>query len=371
MKAMIRSNRQFEHMLGLMTRGLSFCSNMPFQFPPATVVNAALSSASASAQTPLLFAPGAALQAGSFAMQHLNVSPGSRCLVLTSPTGGTRAGSLLASLRRRGFAPLPLALPDSTPAASHASSAAGAARRAGATWVVGVGGSATIAVARGTAALLGGGSGFEVEPSGGSETPRILSLSVPFLSVPSCATGAEMARDVLLLDASTGLNVRKVHALSKQAAICDPNIATSLEGESAAVVPFALVAHALEIFLRIEGDAEARARAWLALEMAARALVWVAKGDKGGGGEDARAAVSAASVLVGAGMATGPLGPARGTALAVAARYAIGYSAALTALAPTASSVMLEVLLDKVEEEEEGGGGRRRLWRVMQRRGDY
>ena len=351
-----RSSRYMHILLNRRCISSSSSTSLPFLPPPATLVSTAISAASLLSQTPVLYARCSALQAADFAIQHLKVSPGSRCLVLTSPRGGPRAGSLLASLRRRGFAPLALALPDVSPSLTHASLAAAAARRAGATWVIGVGGAATIAVARGTAMILGGNN--NINSSNGS---MMNDPSVPLLSVPSCPSGAELTRDALLFDTSAGLTSMKMHPKSLQAAVCDSEIAASLEGEASVTIYYSLLIHSLEIFLRTLGDDSARAQAWFALEMAARSLQIAVEGGNNSSStasssvsaRSARDAATAASVLVGSAMLLGPLGPARSTALAIASRYSISYSAALTAVAPAAISASLELLLDTVETERE------------------
>lgn len=272
--------------------------------------------------------------------------------MLTAPRGAARAGGVIASLRRGGFAPIPLALPDASPATGHLGEALSAARRTGATWVVGVGSCATLNVARALAALLTAGSDAAAAVARGA-APTLTARSAPLLVVPTCAGAAEFTREAILLAEGGALTAVRTDAASEQAALIDPSLAATLTDEPAFVTAFAVIAHAAEAVLRADGTSAERGRAWFALELAARALRSAARGGTGSDAEAARAAIAVASALTSGALASGPLGPARGTALAVATRYSISYAAALAALAPTAIGALVDPLISAYEEVAE------------------
>jgi alcohol dehydrogenase class IV len=308
--------------------------------------------AAASTRTPILLSDGGSSEVAPFVARHLGASPGERCLVL-SPAGGNRATPITHYLRRGGFFPLPLELPDSTPAAQHVAAAAAAARRVGAAFVVGVGSAATLSVARATAAILPNG-GAVADYAGGAGVLRAPSL--PLLCVPTCPGGAELLREALLISEGPSLVSVRAHAESLQAALIDPRLAAGLRGRAALATACATLAHAVEAYVRQDGARDARELAWFAVELSARSLVGACRG--GGGGEGARAAQALASALVSASLAAGPLGPARGAALAVATRYSAGYSAALAAVAPAVCGGLAGAALGAYEEAAEAAEAR-------------
>lgn len=240
--------------------------------PPASYLKSLLTRASATTRTPLLLSEGASAQAAAFVSRHLGASPGQRCLVVTPPTS-SRAAPILHYLRRGGFYPLTVELPDNAPNAAHASAALAAARRTGVSFVVGVGSSSTLSVARAVAALLpNGGNVIDyAEGLGGSSALKMPSL--PLLSVPTCPSGLELAREALLLVEGHALAGFKCHPESLQAALVDPALAATLSGEAALTTAWSALAHALEAYARADCSRGGRELAWGALELAARALL--------------------------------------------------------------------------------------------------
>ena len=314
--------------------------------PPPAHLRAALARASLVTRTPLLLAEGACAQAAAFAAKHLQAAPGQRCLVVTPPTSA-RAAPLLHYLRRGGFFPLTVELPDGAPSAAHVAAALGAARRTGVSFVVGVGSSSTLSVARAVAALLpNGGAVLDyAEALGGKRA--LGAPSLPLLSVPTCPSGLELTREALLLVEGHALAALRAHPDSLQAALVDPALAASLRGEAALTTGWSALAHALEAYARPDSGRQGRELAWVALELAARALLPSLAAPPPKGSAAAAAAASAASsqpspatclaassALVSAALAEGPLGPCRGLALSIAARYAIPYATALLAVTP-------------------------------------
>ncbi len=315
------------------------------------MVQSAVARAAASTRTPILFSAGGASEAAAFAGRQLGVSAGDRCLVLSAGGGGSRAAALTHYLRRGGFLPLPLALPDGAPSALHVGAAAAAARRVGAAFVVGVGSAATLSVARAVAAVVPNG-GEAGDYAGGGKPLRAPSL--PLLAAPTCPGGAELLREALLLGGGPSLFAMRPHEASLQAALIDPRLAAGLRGRAALATGAAALAHAVEAYARQDGGRDARELAWFAVELGARSLVGGARGDC----EDARAAAALSSALASAALAAGPLGPARGAALAVATRYAAGYSAALAAVAPAVCGGLAGAALGAYEEAAEAAAAR-------------
>ena len=306
---------------------------------PPVLLRAALERASALTRTPLLLCEGACSQASAFVARHLQASPGQRCLVVTPPTS-SRAAPLLHYLRRGGFYPLTVELPDGAPNAAHASAAIGAARRTGVSFVVGVGSSSTLSVARAVAALLPNGGNVVDYAAGLGGAAELRQPSLPLLSVPTCPSGLELSREALLLVEGHALAGLRAHPESLQAALVDPALATTLAGEPALTTAWSALAHALEAYTRPDSSRAGRELAWMALELAARALLPALAPRLPGAAAPAAdglspaAALAAASALVSASLAEGPLGPCRGVALSIASRYAIPYATALLAVTP-------------------------------------
>jgi alcohol dehydrogenase class IV len=330
-----------------------FFSTTPLP-PAAVLLRSSLERASLLTRTPILLCDNASAQAPAFVQRHLDASPGQRCLVLTPPTS-TRAAPLLHYLRRGGYFPLTVELPDTAPNAAHALAAISAARRTGVSFVVGVGSSSTLSVARAVAALLpNGGSAMDYAGNLGG-TAELRQPSLPLLSVPTCPSGLELCRQSLLLVEGHALAELRSHPQSLQAALIDPTLAASLAGEAALTTAWSALAHALEAYTRADSGRAGRELAWAALELAARALLpALAAGASspprhkaaalpaaGAGAAAAAAAapspatlLAASSALVSAALAEGPLGPCRGVALSIATRYAIPYATALLAVTP-------------------------------------
>lgn len=342
---------------------------------PLAQLRHALDRASQLTNTPLLLSSGASTQVSTFVHKHLGVSPGSKCMVITPPS--PHAAPILHYLRRGGYFPLAMELPDNSPTATYVASAVASARRTGVSFVVGVGSSSVLSVARGVAALLPSG-GSVMDYATGLGGKGVLSPSLPLLSVPTCPSGLELCREALLLVEGHTLAGLRSHPDSVQAALVDPALAKTLGGEAALGTAWGVLAHAAEAYLRPDSGLGGRDLAWLALELSSRAFLVGTNRRKGGGNaaatkkesgwgeeaEEAATALAAASALVSAALAEGPLGPCRGLALSIATRYSIPYSTALLAVTPRVFAAPAEAALAAYEEmaqelegEGEGGGG--------------
>jgi len=210
------------------------------------------------------------------------------------------------------------------------------------------------------AALLPSG-GKVIDYAAGLGGKASLSPSLPLLSVPTCPSGLELCREALLLVEGHALAGLRIHPSSLQSALVDPTLTQTLRGEAALGTAWAVLVHAAEAYLRPDPGIGGRDMSWLALELSARAfLPFLYQGGKkplpvttNSIMEDSASAatyLAAASALVSASLAQGPLGPCRGLALSIAARYSIPYSTALLAVTPRLFSAPAEVALGAYEE---------------------
>ena len=87
--------------------------------------------AAALTRTPTLLRAGGVADVGRFVAQSLSCPPGTKCVVLASTSGGTRAPILLHFLRKSGYAPLLLELPDAGPLTAHTPHILATAKRTG------------------------------------------------------------------------------------------------------------------------------------------------------------------------------------------------------------------------------------------------
>lgn len=294
------------------------------------------------------------------ARNDLGAMPGTRCLVLATSTSAKRAAIVPHFLRKGGVMPLLCELPEAAPISQNVAAAVDMAKRTGSTMVAAYGGSAVISVGRVAASIIANGGRVRDYASGqdGSAKPPA-NPSLPFLAVPSCPSGMELTREAVVLGDGNTLSTLKAHPGSVQAAVIDPRLAVSLEGEQCLNSGYATLVHAIEAYMRTDSDPMVRRLSWFAVQLASRCLGATLSSPKD---VAARADMAVASALVSAAMATGCLGPCRGIGLTIASRYQISYSAAVTAVGPEVLSCLSEFFVSRWEDEKEqsdaaGGDG--------------
>lgn len=330
-------------------RGARTFSGAPLVLPPA--LQQSVETAGRITRTPVKLGPISDVVPFVRASFQGALEPGARVLVVCHTTASKRAGALLHFLRKAGYLPLPCELPDAVPTGVHVSNAVATAKRAGCTAVAAFGSAGVLNIGRATAAMLvNTGKIIDYVSRSSDGRGAALSPSAPFLAVPSCPAGTELCRHAHLLADGSTLATLPVHPASMQAAYVDPALANSLEDDAALCTGYALLCHAIEGYLRSDADPSIRALAGQAVHLTAGAIPASVRNPAD---VQVRLRLACASVLTSAALSTGPLGPARGTALTIAARYSVPYSSAMTAIGPEVLSSIAEFLMNKYEEEED------------------
>jgi alcohol dehydrogenase class IV len=303
------------------------------------------------ARVPILLEPQGATKVAAFAREHLRLEPGQKCVVVSTATAAKRAAIVTHFLRRGGYFPLHCELPDGAPLESNVAQVMDAAKRTGSTFVAAYGGGATLSVGKAAAALLtNGGRVADYAPELGGR--RALSKpSLPLLAVPSCPCSSELTREAHILFKGQALASLRAHPASVQGALVDPALAVTLTGEAALTSGYATFVHCVEALLRPDSDTAQRALAFEGVQRAAYALGGVLLEPRS---VAHRSQLAVASLIASALLAQGPLGASRGLGLAIAGRYNVAYSAAVTALAPEVLAGTLDAALQKYETSAGG-----------------
>ena len=324
-------------------------SATPSEAPPPS-----LASASTLSRVPILLGLGSVTRLAEFCKSRLGLAPGQKCVVVASPTGAARAAIAVHFLRRGGFLPLLVPLPESAPTEAAVQAVVGAGKRTGATFVVGFGGGAALNVAKAAAAVLGnGGDGSPGDFDASLGGKRTLARpSLPVLTVPSCPSGEEVRRGCHVLGAGGALAALTPHPSSPLGCVVDPGLALSLPLSATTATGFVVVMACAEALLRLDSDAGGRALAYEGLQRGVNALSAVTSGGKEALTPQLREQLAISSVLAGALTHAGPLGAARGLALTLASRLSVPYSGALAAIGPGVLIRTLDVCLEAYDDED-------------------
>lgn len=276
------------------------------------------------------------------------IQPGSRILVLTSPTAGKRGTIVPHYLRKSGYIPLLCELPDHAPIANNVTAAVDVMRRVGgASMIIAYGSSAIQHIGRATACIATNGKVKDYATNMGGKTIPV-KPSLPFLSIPSCPTSNECLRESLLLWEGQGLSSIQTVSRSVQSVLLDPKIMVSLDGLPAVNTSFSTLIHAIEGYLRTDSDRITRQYCWLAIQLCLQTIPRILVDPKGD--MDGRLGLAFASTLVSLALTKGSLGPCRGIGMTIASRYRIPYSNVLTAIAPEVLSSIAGSLEETLEE---------------------
>lgn len=305
------------------------------------------------ARMPVLMEPQGATRVASFARDQLRLAPGQRCVLVSTASGAKRAGIVSHFLRRGGYLPLHCELQGGAPTEAAVRQVMEAATRTGSTFVAVYGGAAALSVGKAAAALLtnpGGGLADYATELGGSRSLAVPSL--PLLAVPSCPSSSELTREAHVLLRGQALARLVAHPASVQGTVIDPALAVTLPPAATLTSGFATLVHCAEGLLRPDSGRELRALAFEGLQRAAYALPAALARPTD---VRPRAQLALASAIASVLISGGPLGVCRGLGLAVAGRYDVPYAAAVTAMAPEALAVALELALQRFDELEPGG----------------
>lgn len=223
------------------------------------------------ARAPVLFEPQAATKVAGFARDHLKLTPGQKCVVVSTASSAKRAAIVTHFLRRGGYFPLQCELQDASPVEHSVAQVMDAAKRTGSTFLAAYGGATALNVTKAAAALLvNEGSISDYAPELGGRKP-LRKPSLPFLAVPSCPSGAELTRDAHILFKGQSLAQLRAHSDSIQGAVVDPALAVTLTGLPALTSGYATFVHCVEALLRPDSDHLQRALAFEGAQRAAYA----------------------------------------------------------------------------------------------------
>lgn len=318
----------------------------------------ALSRAAELCRTPILHGKDAVAGIGAFVKQHLSTPVGTRCIVVTSPSGAKRAAIVSHFLRKAGLFPLVCELSDSAPLTAHTAAALAGGKRTGAQLVVGFGSSAAISVGRATAALLAnGGKAEQYLPLAGGKL-SVSQPSIPFLAVPTCPTSMELTRQSVLLAEGRTLAYMTPLATSPQACLSDPSLLSTCPPEHLLPLAVTALVHASEGYTRTDDGATGKGRpiAWEGVRMAVAGLLSCMHDPRSIAGAHGRACLMLSSLYSSYAVASGPLGPARALALNTSARFNIPYSTVSAAVAPHLLPNLASTVLGHAEDIADSAG---------------